>query len=257
MLHMLGISAAAGIGLQRRHQPDPVIGQTRSPGFPRQGGLNAAQRVDIRNRPVRGKADLGPRRHQRRPDIGIGPPRPPEPGQRRFGGKIHRTGHMRRLHRGYDPHGTKARNIGGIDQFNMFNPVAAVAPPVGRHGGSIAIQHPAHRAIADGMHRDLQAAPIRLNGNLGKALGPEQSLTTPTRLVGIIAQHQGGAAFHHPVHEQLDHAAGQPVALPARRHGRGDIQRRQPHMVPEMKRHLHAGRQFALGLDLRQQVQRI
>ena len=132
---------------------------------------------------------------------------------------------MRRLQAGGDAKRTQPGHVGGIDQLDMFDAVAAVAGPVGGAGGLIAVDHRTHRAIADGMDRDLQAAPVDLGRDSGETLGRKQRLGAMAGLVGIVLQQIGGAAVDHSVHEHLDEARADPVTLEIRRHGRGAVQR--------------------------------
>lgn len=75
---------------------------------------------------------------------------------------------------GGDAKRTKPRHIGLVDQFDMLDPVAAVAAAVALRCGLIAVDGLAHCPVADGMDRDLQPAPVGFGADVLEPLWPEQ-----------------------------------------------------------------------------------
>ena len=109
------------------------------------------------------------------------------------------------------PSSAEARNVGGVDQLHMLHPVAGVAAAIGAERRLITVEHDPHRAIADGMDGDLQAAPVSLDGDLGEAGGFEQRLAAPAGTICIVIDQHGGAGFDDAIDEELDEAGAQHV----------------------------------------------
>ncbi len=74
------------------------------------------------------------------------------------------------LQRGDDAQLFQARNIGLVDEFDMFDAVAAVARAIGLARRFIAIKGAAHAAIADGVNADLQPMLVGAGGDFVELL---------------------------------------------------------------------------------------
>ena len=135
----------------------------------------------------------------------------------------------------------------------MLDAVARVALAVGVARGLVAVQRAPHGCIADGVHGDLEAAPVDLGGDLGKLLLTEQRVAVMVRFVRIAAQHERRARVEYAVHEQLDPVAPQPVRSPGAAHVFGLFKVGELLVVLVVERHLDAAGQSVLLLKLVQQ----
>ena len=72
------------------------------------------------------------------------------------------TGCMQRLDRGHDIQCCEARDVVRVHHLQVLDPVAAVALAICRLRGLQRVNGPADAGIADGMHRNLKAQPVRL-----------------------------------------------------------------------------------------------
>ena len=76
-----------------------------------------------------------------------------------------------------------------MNDLNMFNAVTAIAHTIGFLRNLITIQSPAHCAIADRMHTDLQFVFINARGNFVELPGGEQRRARVSRMARVIIQH--------------------------------------------------------------------
>ena len=119
----------------------------------------------------------------------------------------------------------------------------------------VAVEHRPHRAVADRMHRDLQAAAVGLDRHLGELLRRKQRLAAPARPVGIVVDHHRRPGIEHAVVEHFHHARRQPFGIVFRGHHRRLLERIERHEILVVERYLRPAKQPALGFDLRQQFE--
>src|SRR5437588_813634 len=119
--------------------------------------MDAAQRIDVGDRPIACENEIGARLAQALPGIGIGPALLPDHVDRGLERQAHGARRMRRLHRSDDAKLLEARNVGRLDDFDMLDAMAAVAPAIALHRRLIAVERRPDRAVADRMYRNLQA----------------------------------------------------------------------------------------------------
>jgi len=138
----------------------------------------------------------------------------------------------------------QARNIGLVDEFDVFNAVAAVADAIGLARGFIAIEGAAHAAIADGVNADLEPVPVGAGGDFVELLGGEKRRAAIAGEARVILEHQGGEGFEHAIHEDFHPAGMQHVALILGPHFNGFIDAGGFEIILLVERHLDAGDEF-------------
>src|ERR1700730_3596406 len=79
----------------------------------------------------------------------------------------------------------KSRNVAGIDRFDMFHPPPAVAWTIYLLDILISIEHRAHRAIADGVGHDLEAALVQFEKVFAELLRSVERCAAMTRLIDV------------------------------------------------------------------------
>lgn len=164
---------------------------------------------------------------------------------------------MRRLHGCDRAKGSKARNVGGLDDLDVLDPVARVPRAIGLHGGFIAVQDRAHRAVADRVHGDLQTAPVRLDRHFRELGLGEERFPGEVGPVSIAVDEISGVAFDHAVIKRLHETGIQPVSAIVVIHAGRLFQHGHRHEVLEMEGNLDAAEQGALFLHLGEQFQRV
>ena len=245
------VDGEAGDGID---QALPLVRSAVERGSARHGRLDAEQRVERRDRPVA-------RKHQ--PRAGVADRLPGIAGHHALAAdhgedRLDRIGaarRVRRLHRRQHAEFGEARQVGRRQHFDVLDPVAAVAAPVGAPGGCIAVQRAVDRGVADRVHRDLQAEPVGLDADGVEFILLEEGEAADAGRAVVVLEHVGGGRFDDAVHEHLHEIRFQPVGMPAAAHLHRLAEFGQRHAGQHAERHA-AAHAKPLGLvDLLQQLQ--
>lgn len=115
------------------------------------------------------------------------------------------------LHAGHDVERREAREVLGVQAFDMDDLVAGVPGAVDGAGLLDGVQYGADATVAGGVHEALEATGVERGEQVRELLGRVEGVAPVVGAPCVGLEHGGGARLHHVVDVELERSQPQPV----------------------------------------------